>query len=161
MTTDLQRLLFNKASFHVVFLIFIIADQTLGEAHCPLPLCQVRCSIILHKAPSSSSHEMPQTVSLIRQFGLAVKHYAGKQKGLSSIPLQLSFLVRKVVVCGCYLVTRSFTINEILKWLSLLPILMQESFWWRQCTLPPFSLFPISLKVSVDVKHHVYFILPS
>ena len=36
----------------------------------------------------------------------------------------------KVVVCGYCLVTLSLTINETLKWLSSLPILMQESFWW-------------------------------
>ena len=28
------------------------------------------------------------------------------------------------------LVTLPLTINEILKWLSLLPFLMLESFWW-------------------------------
>ena len=51
---------------------------------------------------------------------------------------------------------------------------MQESFWWCQCSdryivslsshlhtsLPPFSPSLISLMVSVDVKHHVYFIYP-
>ena len=36
----------------------------------------------------------------------------------------------KVAVCGHCLVTSSFTINETLKWLSSLPILMPESFWW-------------------------------
>ena len=36
----------------------------------------------------------------------------------------------KVVVCGHRLVTLSLTINETLKWLSSLPTLMQESFWW-------------------------------
>ena len=37
----------------------------------------------------------------------------------------------KVAVCGRHPVTLSLTINETLKWLSLLPILMQESlFWW-------------------------------
>ena len=37
----------------------------------------------------------------------------------------------KIVVCGHSLVTLSLTIsNEILKWLSSLPILMLESFWW-------------------------------
>ena len=58
------------------------------------------------------------------------------------------------------------------KWLSSLPILMQESFWWWQCSdrcitslfpnlhtpstpPPPFSP-SLSLMVSVDVKHHVY-----
>ena len=53
-----------------------------------------------------------------------------KQKGLSSIPLRLSLFLRKVVVCGHRLVNLSLTINQTLKWLSLLPILMQESFWW-------------------------------
>ena len=32
------------------------------------------------------------------------------------------------------LVTLSLTVNETLKWLSLLPILMQKSFWWWQCS---------------------------
>ena len=32
------------------------------------------------------------------------------------------------------LVTLSLTINETLKWLALLPILMQESFSWWQCS---------------------------
>ena len=41
---------------------------------------------------------------------------------------QLSFLFKS---CGLWsLVTSSLTINETLKWLSLLPITMQESFWW-------------------------------
>ena len=40
----------------------------------------------------------------------------------------------KVVVCGHCLATLFLTINEILKWLSSLPILMQESFWWWQCS---------------------------
>ena len=77
----------------------------------------------------------------------------------------------KVVVCGPRLVTLSLTIYETLKWLSSLPILMQESFWWWQCSytyvyilplhpppypFPPFSPSLISLMVSVDVKHHVY-----
>ena len=36
----------------------------------------------------------------------------------------------KVVVCGHRLVTVSLAVNETLKWLSSLPVLMQESFWW-------------------------------
>ena len=63
--------------------------------------------------------------------------------------------------------------TETLKWLSSLPILMQKSFWWWQCSdryiislsphlhtpfpPPPFSPSLISLVVSVDVKRHVYF----
>ena len=67
---------------------------------------------------------------LVSRFGLAVRRQAGKQKGLGSIPLRVSLLFKKVVVCGHCLVTSSLTINETLKWLSLLPILIQESFWW-------------------------------
>ena len=69
-------------------------------------------------------------VFVVSRFGLAVRHYAGKQKGLSSVLLQLSFLFKKDVVCGHRLVTLSLKINETLKWFSLLPILMQELFWW-------------------------------
>ena len=54
----------------------------------------------------------------------------GKQKGLGSILLRLSFIFKMVVVCGHCLVTLSLTINETLKWLSSLPILMEETFWW-------------------------------
>ena len=75
------------------------------------------------------------------------------------------------MVCGHCLATLSLTINKTFKWLSSLPILMQESFWWWQCsnryiisffphlhTHPPpapnpFSPSLISLVVSVDVKH--------
>ena len=64
--------------------------------------------------------------------------------------------------------------TETLKWLSSLPILMQKSFWWWQCSdryiislsphlctpFPPFSPSLISHTVSVDVKHHVYLPVP-
>ena len=64
----------------------------------------------------------------------------------------------------------SLTINQTLKWLSSLPILMQEWFWWRQCsdrhiiplfphTHTPFPLSLMSLMDSVDVKHHVYLLI--
>jgi len=39
------------------------------------------------------------------RFGPAVRRYAGKQKGLGSIPLRLSFLFEKVVACELCLVT--------------------------------------------------------
>ena len=55
----------------------------------------------------------------------------------------------KVVVYGHCLVMLSFTINETLKWLSLLTILMQKSCWWWQCSdryvislSPPTSISP-------------------
>ena len=65
----------------------------------------------------------------VNHFGPAVRRYADKQKDLGSIPLRLSFLFKKVVVYGHCLVTLSLAVNETLKWLSSLPILMQESFW--------------------------------
>ena len=64
----------------------------------------------------------------LSRFGPAVRHKASKQKDLGSIPLRLSFLFR-AVVCGHYLVALFITIQKTLKWLSSLPILMQESFW--------------------------------
>ena len=42
-------------------------------------------------------------------FGLAVRRQAGKRKDLGSIPLRLSFLFKKVVVCGHCLVALSIT----------------------------------------------------
>ena len=76
------------------------------------------------------------------------------------------------MVCGHCPMTFSLTINERLKWLSSLSILMQESFLWWQCSdRYIISLFPnlhnlfspslISLVVSVDVKHHVYLFIDS
>ena len=56
------------------------------------------------------------------------KALAAKRKDLGSILLRLSFLFEKVVVCGHCFVTLSLRITETLKWHSLLPILMQESF---------------------------------
>ena len=53
---------------------------------------------------------------------------AGKRKDLGSIPLRLSFLFKKVVVCGHSLVTLSLTTYLNIKMLSSLPVLMQESF---------------------------------
>ena len=47
--------------------------------------------------------------SHVSRFGLAVRRYASKRKDLGSIPLRLSFLFKKVVVCGHCLVTLSIT----------------------------------------------------
>ena len=75
------------------------------------------------------SLEVCTRVGCVSRFGLVVRRYAGKQKDLGSIPLRLSSPFKKVVVCENCLVTLSLTLNETLKWLSSLPILMQESFW--------------------------------
>ena len=61
--------------------------------------------------------------------GLAVRHQSGKQKDLGSISLLFSSLERLWSVNTVF-VTLSLTVNKTLKWLSSLPILMQESFWW-------------------------------
>ena len=45
----------------------------------------------------------------VSRFGLAVRRKAGKRKDLGSIPLWLSFLFKRVVVCGHCLVTLSIT----------------------------------------------------
>ena len=45
----------------------------------------------------------------VSRFGRAVRRWAGKRKDLGSISLRLSFLFRKVVVCGRRLVTLSIT----------------------------------------------------
>ena len=55
----------------------------------------------------------------VSRFGLAVS------RGTSVRIRFGSPFSSKVVVCGL-----SLTINETLKWLASLPILMQESFWW-------------------------------
>ena len=54
-------------------------------------------------------------------------HEVGKQKNLGSILLRLSFLFKKAVVqYGHCVATLFLTINETLKWLSSLPMLMQD-----------------------------------
>ena len=50
-----------------------------------------------------------RTGMMVSRFGLAVRRYVGKRKDLGSIPLRLSFLFKKVVVCGHILVTLSIT----------------------------------------------------
>ena len=46
---------------------------------------------------------------VMSQFGLVVRHWAGKREDLNLILLWLSFLFRKVVVCGYSLMTLSIT----------------------------------------------------
>ena len=50
-----------------------------------------------------------QSLAGVSRFGLAVRRYAGKRKDLGSIPLRLSFLFKKIVVCVHCLVTLSIT----------------------------------------------------
>ena len=60
---------------------------------------------------------------------------AGKRKGVGSIPSFGSPFSSKNVIYGLCLVTLPCTIiNETLKWLTSLPILMRKSIWWWQCS---------------------------
>ena len=62
----------------------------------------------------------------VSRLGPAVRLVSGR----TSVRFRFgSPLSSKVVVCGHCLATLSLTINETLKWLSSLPILMQHSFW--------------------------------
>ena len=63
----------------------------------------------------------------VNRFGLAVRLVS---RGTSVRIRFGSPFSSKAVVCGHCLVTLSLAVNETLKWLSSLPILMQESFWW-------------------------------
>ena len=66
-------------------------------------------------------------------FGLAEGVRLVSRRALAQFSFS-SPLFKKAAVCGHCLVTLSLTFNETLKWLSLLPILMLESFWWWQCS---------------------------
>ena len=46
---------------------------------------------------------------VMSQFGLVVRHWAGKREDLNLILLWLSFFFKKVVVCGYNLMTLSIT----------------------------------------------------
>ena len=58
---------------------------------------------------SSYKKRSTTTVGSVSRFGLAVRREAGKRKDLGSIPLRLSVLFKKVVVCGHCPVTLSIT----------------------------------------------------
>ena len=67
----------------------------------------------------------------VSRFGLAVRRQAGRQEDLGLIPLRLS--VKRSWFVDTVLWLCPSLPTETLKWLSSLPILMQESFWWWQC----------------------------
>ena len=54
--------------------------------------------------------------------GTEVPGGGGKREG--------DYTQRCIVTTRTRLVTLSLTINDTLKWLSSLPIFIQESFWW-------------------------------
>ena len=89
---------------------------------------------------SGRANELAITMDLHKQYDTVITAgetvwRSGKALGWSAEVIRfesasaLLSLPKKVVVCGRCLVTLSLTINETLKRLSSLPILMQESFW--------------------------------
>ena len=131
-------------------------------------MCYHYCFYATDRQPNGPIHSpapFPLLSGGIISSGQQEGLWAGlKQRGLGSILLWLSFRFQKVVVCGHCLVTLSLTINETLKCLSSLCILMRESFWWGQWSeryrislFPhlhtPFSLSLISLMVPVNIKN--------
>ena len=69
---------------------------------------------------------------------------AGKQMDLGLILLQLSFLFKKVVFVDTVLWPRP---SQLIK-MALIALLMQESFWWWQCS----DMFIISLSLSLSLS---------
>ena len=100
------------------------AEVLLLTSLTPYPLVKPAHS---HRNQMASLLETGEEWDGVSRFGLAVRRQAGKQRDLGSNPLQLTFLFKS---CGHCLVTLFLTINETLKWLLSLPILMRESFWW-------------------------------
>ena len=71
----------------------------------------------------------PSTSSPHPRFGLAVRREAGKQRDLVLNLLRLCFHLKS---CGLWTLSCDFVPHnyETLKWLSSLPALIQQSFWW-------------------------------
>ena len=67
-------------------------------------------------------------MNFVSRFGLAVRRLAGKRTDLGSMPLRLSFLFKKVVVCGHCPVSLPITSYRNIKIALIAAILMQESF---------------------------------
>ena len=68
-------------------------------------------------------------VLFVSQLGLVVRRSAGKRKDAGLTPRFGSPLSSKIVICGHCFATLPSTINETVKWLTSLPILMWKSFW--------------------------------
>ena len=66
----------------------------------------------------------------VSRHGLVVRRSAGKWKTQVRLPAWAHLSLYDIVIYGHCLVTLPCIINETLKWLTSLPILMWKSFWW-------------------------------
>ena len=64
---------------------------------------------------------------------------------------------KKVVEEGDYVLKLLYTVTKTLEWLSSLPVLMQESFWWWQCSdrYIIYVISPSSPIISVSPASHL------
>ena len=62
--------------------------------------------------------------------GSIKKRQGEKEKASARFRFGSPFSSKRLWFVDTVFVTLSLTINETLKWLSSLPILMEESFWW-------------------------------
>ena len=87
---------------------------------------------VLWSAVTYLNQKGPLEQSLrVSRFGLTVSLRLVSRRTSVRFRLGSPFSSKRLwFVCGHCLVTLSLTITATLKWLSSLPILMQESFWW-------------------------------
>ena len=85
----------------------------------------------------------PQNQARVSRSGLAVRLYR-LVSGRTSVRHRFGspFTSKKLWFVDAVLWLCPSLPTETLKWLSSLPILMQESFWWWQCSDSIISLFP-------------------
>ena len=99
-----------------------------------------KCSILL---TTGKNYQFSIAMLGVSRFGPVVRRLDSKAEWHRFNSSFGSPLSSEVAVCGHCLVILFLTVNGTLKWLSSLPILKQESFWWWQCSeryslpLPP------------------------
>ena len=139
-------------------------------------LHNIKMSLFLKTAKQAAPFSCaiwPPTMAplMVSRFGLALRHLAGMRKDFGLIPLRLSLLFKKVVVCGHCLVTLSITSYWNIKMALIAAHLNAGIILMVTCSdryiislfthlhtpFPTFSSSLINSMVSVDVEHHVYF----
>ena len=93
----------------------------------------------LHNHDSKQDQYKGRSIPTLRQavsrLGLVVMRSAGKQMDPGLTPASAHLSLHTFVVNGHFLMTLPCTINETLKWLTRLAVLMLKSLWWWQCSV--------------------------